>query len=276
MNLYLPRRHRRKLLLPPGLLALAGLLWLGSMAVGTWREKLMRRSVMELTMPTIHIDRNNPMYGKHSPLLLSPHALNRFRVWRDIYFNGQLKNDSINLLKLNRAVVYMQAHATGATGIRVRFSLQAKYANLISTLNSMLKYDVQKYWLDIKHQPTTFYTFTARPVTGKPEFVDFCGTNATMAHYGPQPMPTYWSVSYMNRFGHWLAARWNPKLKDTTWYTSAVGTGTEYDISLKLETQYLPYFIHEFRQSEWRIQFLLIISMAAISWWKIKRQLQLS
>ena len=34
---YLPRRHRRKLLFPPGLLAMAGLLWLGRVAVGTWQ-----------------------------------------------------------------------------------------------------------------------------------------------------------------------------------------------------------------------------------------------
>ena len=34
MHLYLPRRHRRQLLFPPGLLTLAGLLWLGCVALG--------------------------------------------------------------------------------------------------------------------------------------------------------------------------------------------------------------------------------------------------
>ena len=37
MPFYLPRRYRRKLLFPPSLLALAGLLWLGCVAVGTWQ-----------------------------------------------------------------------------------------------------------------------------------------------------------------------------------------------------------------------------------------------
>ena len=36
MHFYLPRRHRRQLLFPPGLLALAGLLWLGCVALGPW------------------------------------------------------------------------------------------------------------------------------------------------------------------------------------------------------------------------------------------------
>ena len=36
MAFYLPRRHRRKLLFPTGLLALAELRWLGCVAVGTW------------------------------------------------------------------------------------------------------------------------------------------------------------------------------------------------------------------------------------------------
>ena len=37
MHFYLPRRHGRQLLFPPGLLALAGLLWLGCVALGPWQ-----------------------------------------------------------------------------------------------------------------------------------------------------------------------------------------------------------------------------------------------
>ena len=277
LHFCLPRRHRRQLLFPPGLLALAGLLWLGCVAIGSWQEKLTRKSVLQLTMPSMHIDKESPFYGK-LPVLLSPRALDRFRVWHDVYFNGQRNNDSINLLNLSRTGAYMQAHATRDNGIRVRFSPHAKYTHLIAALNSMVKYDFQKYWLDIKHQPTALYTFTTTPVAEKPEFVDFCGTSASMAHYGLQPRPVYWSVSYFTRFSNWLAALYNPELKDASWYTSAVGTGTEYDITLRLEKQYWPdifqEFIASFKQPEWRIQFLLIIGMGAISWWKLKRQLQ--
>ncbi|HEX8326189.1 MAG TPA: hypothetical protein VF629_01525 [Hymenobacter sp.] len=278
MHFHLPRRHRRQLLFPPGLLALAGLLWLGCVAVGTLREKLAKRSIITLFVPPTHPDSDNFLFHKPSPLALSTGELNKFRAWRDVYFNGQSHNDSINLLKLDRAVIYMQAHATADNGIRVCFGPQAKYVNLVATLNSMLKYGVQKYWLDVKHQPTAFYAFTTKPDVKRPEseFTNFCGTNAAMVHYGPQPLATYWSASYLTRFGHWLAALWNPKLKSTTWYTSAAGTGTEYDISLKLEMHYLPQFLHDFWQSDWRVQFLLIIGMVAINCWKLKRQLQLS
>lgn len=227
-------------------------------------------------MPSLQIDKNSPFYS-HSTVLLPPRALDRFRFWHDVYFNGQRNNDSINLLKLNRAVANMQSHATRNNDIRVRFSTHAKYTHLIAALNSMLKYDVQKYWLDIKHQPTMLYAFTTTPVAEKPEFVDFCGTRATMSHYGLQPRPVYWSVSYFTRFSSWLAALYDPKLKDASWYTSAVGTGTEYDITLRLEKQcwrgILQGLIASFKQPEWRIQFLLIISMGAVSWWKLKREL---
>ena len=277
LHFCLRRRHRRRLLFPPGLLALAGLLWLGCVAIRSWQEELMRKSVVQLTIPSLHIDKNSPFYS-NSPVLLSPRALDRFRLWHDVYFNGQRHNDSINLLKLNRTVAYMQAHASRNNGIRIRFSPNAKYTHLIAALNSMLKYDVQKYWLDIKHQPTALYTFTTPPVAEKPEFVDFCGTRATMSHYGSQPRPVYWSVSYFTRFSNWLTALHNPKLKDASWYTSAVGTGTEYDITLRLEKQYwrdiTQGFIASFKQPDWRIQFLLIIGMGVISWGKMKRQLQ--
>lgn len=54
MHFYLPRRHRRYLLFPPGLLALAGLLWLGCVALGPWQEALKLKSVMQLTMPSLY------------------------------------------------------------------------------------------------------------------------------------------------------------------------------------------------------------------------------
>ena len=57
MHFHLPRRHRRRLLLPPGLLALAGLLLLGCLALRPWQERLGRKVVMQLTMPPINESR---------------------------------------------------------------------------------------------------------------------------------------------------------------------------------------------------------------------------
>lgn len=49
MHFYLPRRHRRPLLFPPGLLALAELLWLGCVALGRWEPALRLHNVVQLT-----------------------------------------------------------------------------------------------------------------------------------------------------------------------------------------------------------------------------------
>jgi len=53
MPFYLPRRHRRPLLFPPGLLALTGLLWLGCVALGRWEPALRLHNVVQLTMPML-------------------------------------------------------------------------------------------------------------------------------------------------------------------------------------------------------------------------------
>ena len=284
MNFQLPRRHRRQLLFPPGLLALAGLLWLGCAVINSWQEKLKQKSVVEIFLPPLRTGKDSPAYND-SPAGLSPRALDRFRCWRDIYFNGQSKNDSVNLRNLNQAAGYMQAHATHEHGIRVRFSSRATYTSLVTTLNTMLKHNIRRYWLDIKHRPTAFYAFTGAPVAkAKPEFVPFCGTMYANVPTNYSPDTTgYWSASYLIRIEHWLATLWNPELIDSSRYTSAVGTGTEYDTTLKLEQRYSSQFLGNFplkltqlpasfRQSDWGIQFLLIIGMAAISWRKIKRQ----
>ena len=49
MHFYLPRRHCRRLLFPPGLLALAGLLWLGCVYI-TQNVRLKPFPVLQLTM----------------------------------------------------------------------------------------------------------------------------------------------------------------------------------------------------------------------------------
>ena len=53
MHSYLPRRRRRPLLFPPGLLALAGLLWLGCVQLGS-NPRAIRHAVLELPMPFLH------------------------------------------------------------------------------------------------------------------------------------------------------------------------------------------------------------------------------
>ena len=52
IHLPYPRRTRRRLLLPPGLLALAWLLWLGCVAVPQLRG-MKRQTVMQISIPPL-------------------------------------------------------------------------------------------------------------------------------------------------------------------------------------------------------------------------------
>ncbi|WP_201980073.1 hypothetical protein [Hymenobacter rubidus] len=288
MHLYLPRRHRRKLLLPPGLLALTGLLWLGSVAIRSWREKLRRKAVVQLTMPPrpdsdtiFHTSSfSNPL---RIPFLYS--QLYKLYKWREVEFNGNAAHDSLSALLISQNIQAMRADTIPNCGIRVVFTSKVSYKGWVKLIDLMTLNDQKKYLFDMYHGPLTLYVLVdeyspqaAR--TDEPQM--FCGTMATMppANYKFTPVG-YWSVSYFTRIGHWLAALWKPEVKNTSWYTSAIGTGTEYDITLTLEKQYLPHFLRSIpRQiftlscSEWGVQFLLIIGMSAISWRKLKRQLQ--
>lgn len=281
MHFYLPRRHRRQLLFPPGLLGLAGLLWLGCVVIGQWQEQLKRKVVMQLSMPLLHPPQDSA-HEDEEYNVFSPDRLTPFSAWHDTYFNGLNKNDSTSATRLTCKAANMQADPLLDQRIRVRFGPRAKYAELVFVLNTMLKYRISRYALDIRHTPTTLYAFTVSPLPPKktkPAFIDFCGTrdyqlDFTRLHHHL----AYSSVAYSTRFGNWLAVLWNPTLKDSSWYTAAVGTGTEYDITLRLERQHwreiLQGLIAPFRRPEWRIQFLLIVCMVGLSWWKIKRHLQ--
>ncbi|MGI4736024.1 MAG: hypothetical protein ACRYG7_12685 [Janthinobacterium lividum] len=54
--MFLPRRHYRRLLLPPGWVALGFLLLLGCLALLSHRQQLRLENVLQLTMPRLTLD----------------------------------------------------------------------------------------------------------------------------------------------------------------------------------------------------------------------------
>jgi hypothetical protein len=287
MPFHLPRRHRRKLLLPPGLLALAGLLWLGCVAVGSWREKLKRRTVVQLTMTpkpdSDTIYHNTYQFSKRIPYLYS--QLFTLYHWQNVVLDGSAADDSASLTTIAKTVAAMRADTVPNSGIRVELTPQVRYRTFVQLLDLMAATNQKKYMFDMYHGPFALYIlvdeYQHQPIEPvQPQ--TFCGTMDYHMPTGFQAYNTgYWSTSYLTRIGSWLAALWNPELKNTSWYTSAVGTGTKYDITLRLEKQYLmpflrsiPHRVFMLSRSEWRILFLLILGMMALSWWKLKRQLQ--
>ena len=161
MPFYLPRRHRRRLLLPPGLLALAGLLLLGCLALRPWQERLTRPTVIDFTMPVQH--------GRSGiDNVFEPKELTKFNDWYDTYFDGSPSGDARHALGILHRAAAMQASPQRDQRLRVQLGRHATYAELVFLLNTMHRFNIKKYVLDINHGPTVFYAFTVTPLAHRP------------------------------------------------------------------------------------------------------------
>ncbi|MCC3155481.1 hypothetical protein Q3A66_20665 [Hymenobacter sp. BT770] len=235
MNLYLPRRYRRKLLFPPGLLALAGLLWLGCEVVGKHWDRLKLRSVMQITMPPLQIKPDSPFYGAASPVSMPAHKLESFRPWHFVCFTGPAGHDLQTQQKLILNVRNIVADSGKAGGVRITFAPTAHYKDLVFVIDLMNRENVKKYWLDFKHKPTTLFAYTdVRPRHGGDvQFI--CGTR-----YIPMPEPS------------------PPSAFET--YSDELMAGFKHPTSLKT---LIP--------TPWSVPVLLLIIIAAIGTWRIGR-----
>ncbi|WP_460504073.1 hypothetical protein [Hymenobacter agri] len=169
MHFHLPRRRRRRLLLPQGWVALAGLLLLGCLALHPWQEQLKRRSVLQLTMPPINksgtiwplayfedcdsLMRNEPK--------LTYASVDTYRHWHIITLGKGPGMDTLAIHDIERIL-----HARGTrpnwnkSGLKVCFLPSAHYSSLILSLSLFNRYHVQQYFLDIKNKPIALYTLT--------------------------------------------------------------------------------------------------------------------
>lgn len=175
LPLHLPRRHRRQLLFPPGLLALAWLLWLGCVALPQLRgmERPLQ-SVLQISLPSLHFDGG---WGIGPPLYASEQQLATFRNWRTVTFTENRFADYFNFSQAAAAVELVKADSTYKAGMRIRFSDNASYASLVYSLDLLNKHDIKTWWLDVQHQPTTLYAFTRRP--DPPGTMWVCGNTYT-------------------------------------------------------------------------------------------------
>ena len=145
-----PRRVRRRLLLPPGWVALGFLLLLGCQALQPWAGQLKVWNVMQITML--------PLQGERS----LPVEINKFRNWHDITFNGNQRSDFFNAAATEAAIRKINADSSHDGGVRVRFNSGSTYANLVRVLDIMSYTGQEKYGLDIRYQPATLYAITNR------------------------------------------------------------------------------------------------------------------
>ncbi|WBA42293.1 hypothetical protein [Hymenobacter canadensis] len=168
LNLHLPRRHRRPLLFPPGLLALVWLLWLGCVALPQMRGiNKPQGYVTQLTMLGPKLPGAFDSFSPPRPLwppYFSSLELAAFRPWQNIRFTGNLWQDYFSYQQTRVAANYLGQDTTYRMGMKLVFEQSAAYKSLIFALDQLQRRDIKRYWLDIYRLPTTLYAFTDLPI----------------------------------------------------------------------------------------------------------------
>jgi hypothetical protein len=174
--MFLPRRRQRRLLLPPGWLALGFLLLLGCLALLTHERQLKQPTVIQLTMPPLKPDKSDIWLT--APAYKPVDKLNVLRPWHDTDFVGTPLNDFVNAKATQIAIRAINADSSHAGGVRIRLQQGATYGNLVNALDIMNIENQKKYWLDIRHQPITLYAVTdkALPPDSVHQQMFVCGT----------------------------------------------------------------------------------------------------
>jgi hypothetical protein len=170
-TLYLPRHYRRPLLFPPGLLALAWLLWLGCVALPQMQAMEPPQVVMQVTALPIHSD----AFGFLPPAYSSEQQLEEFRAWQTVSFAGNQWADYFSYKQALNAAAYVNSDYTYKAGLRVKFEPSSTYDSFVFIINMLYEKGINKWWVDFQHSPTTLYMFTSRPEPSDQSFV--CGTS---------------------------------------------------------------------------------------------------
>jgi hypothetical protein len=215
-TLHLPRRHRRPLLFPPGLLALAWLLWLGCVALPQMRGMERPEYVMQMTVPppVQGINEMIPLPVKGALFweepYMAPLEVAAFRPWQDVHFTGNLWNDYFSLQQAHTTVKQLQADPDHDRGLRIKFEPQATYSTLVQMFDLSNVMDVKRYWLDIRHSPTTLYMFTTEPplFVEDVESMDGCLLCNDVIPYTPKPTLQENLVQFFAPLSHLFQHDW--------------------------------------------------------------------
>ncbi|MBC6698169.1 hypothetical protein [Hymenobacter sp. BT190] len=186
MKLHLVRRHRRPLLFPPGLLALAWLLWLGCVALPQMRGMERPESVMQITAVPVHTSE----YWQFIPPVYSAELqLAQFRQWQSTSFSGNSLVDYFGYQQSNLDAERLRADSTYRLGLKISFDSDATYGNLVSAIDLLDRNDITTWWLDFQPHSTALYAFKNKP---KP-YQFLCGTSYYSTHlpelYAPFSFP---------------------------------------------------------------------------------------
>ncbi|RSK33909.1 hypothetical protein [Hymenobacter metallilatus] len=160
-----PRRRYRELFFPPGLLALAGLLWLGCVTVVDIKKSTTQYSVVE-NAQIKSIDWCQQPMDKSQPIIppcLPSAVLAQFRQWYSFSLIGNTLPDYFTLQHIQIIVQQFQQEPNLDRGMQVHFAAGANYANLVHLLDLLDQAKAQKHWLDLSHEPAMLYCITEKP-----------------------------------------------------------------------------------------------------------------
>ncbi len=213
--MYVPRRHSRRLLLPPGWVALGFLLLLGCQALLAHRRQISVYHKLELAMP---IPENMAAKTYHAPYVKAftkPLAdIKPATRWNIINLNGRKLHDFVNSALIATAMQGIDADATQAAGVKICFQTGATYGNVVAMLDLMNRLSYPRYWLDIEHQPTAFYAVNSqavKPIKEGPtlKYLPFCISPVSEEYEPPVPTPSSWQIAQQN-FDNLWQQNWRP------------------------------------------------------------------
>jgi hypothetical protein len=159
MYFHLPRRYRRPLLLPAGLVALAGLLLLGCLALRPWQELAKTHGVIQLTVPIYEPHPTQPTIRFIVP---EPNTLCKRRFRHDAFLNGNPSHDQPQYHRIIAAIRFITADKQHNGLVCVRLAPTAHYANMVALLDLMERMNLHQHWFDFTRKPTAFYVFSSR------------------------------------------------------------------------------------------------------------------
>lgn len=208
--MHAPRRHTRRLLLPPGWVALGFLLLLGCQALLAHRRQMQVEYKLELAMPIPEKMASEFNFSPHIRPFTKPLAdVKPTTHWHTINFNGGKLNDFASGAMVATAMRSIEKESTHAAGIKVCFQQGATYSSLVATLDLMNQLSHPRYWLDIEHQPTAFYAVNGqaikiiREAVPAPRYLPFCISPLPENYEPPVPIPSFWQIAQQNFANLW-------------------------------------------------------------------------
>jgi hypothetical protein len=181
--LYMPRRHRRKLRLPPGLLALAFLLLMGCGVVAPIVEE-RTKGVLQITMPLSR----PPDEVERKHLWISVQQLENMRQWQTFEITGNKLFDWFSWQQAQQRIKALQQTPDTIHGVKILLGQNAKYQYIINALSYLIKVDAESYVLDMRIPVTSLYVLGKRPPNPNQYICSFQrGSLRIINHHSPSP-----------------------------------------------------------------------------------------